>query len=80
MEYALCFEFSATNNGAEYESLIAGLRIAKELGIDRLRVHSDFQLVVGQVNGNYEAREDSMAKYLKKVKELVSTFSNLDIR
>ena len=45
-EYALRFEFSATNNGAEYEALIARLRIAKELGVDRLQVHSDSQLVV----------------------------------
>ena len=40
-EYILRFEFSATNNGAEYEALIVGLRIAKELGVDRLQVHSD---------------------------------------
>ena len=46
-EYALRFEFSATNNGAEYEALIAGLKITKELGIDQLQVHSDSQLVVG---------------------------------
>ena len=32
-EYALCFEFFAINNEAEYEALIVGLRIAKELGI-----------------------------------------------
>ena len=51
-EYALYFEFSVTNNGAEYEALITRLRIAKELGIDQLQVHSDSQLVVGQVNGN----------------------------
>ena len=40
-EYALHFEFPAMNNGAEYEALIAGLKIAKELGIGQLRVHSD---------------------------------------
>ena len=47
VEYALHFEFFATNNGAEYEALIAGLRITKELGVDRLQVHNDSQLVVG---------------------------------
>ena len=46
-EYALRFEFPATNNGAKYEALIAGLRIAKELRVDQLQVHSDSQLVVG---------------------------------
>ena len=50
VEYTLHFEFPATNNGAEYEALIARLRIARELGVDRLQVHSDSQLVVGQVN------------------------------
>ena len=61
-EYALRFKFFVTNNGAEYEALIAGLKIAKELEVDRLQVYSDSQLVVGQVSRNYEAWEDSMAK------------------
>ena len=47
VEYALRFKFPTTNNGAEYEALIAGLRIAKELEVDRLQVYSDSQLVVG---------------------------------
>ena len=80
VEYALRFKFSAINNGAEYEALIAGLRIAKELEVDRLQVYSDFQMVVGQVSRNYEAREDSMAKYLEKVKEIVPAFSSFDIK
>ena len=79
-EYALRFEFPVTNNGAEYEALIAGLRIAKELEVDRLQVYSDSQLVVGQVSENYEAREDSMAKYLEKVKEIIPTFGSFDIK
>ena len=45
-EYALRFEFPTTNNGAEYEALIAGLRIVKELGVDWLQVHSDSQSIV----------------------------------
>ena len=79
-EYALRFKFSATNNGAEYEALIAGLKTTKELEVDRLQVYSDSQLVVGQVNENYEAREDSMAKYLKRVKEIVPAFGSFDIK
>ena len=54
-EYMLHFEFSATNNEAEYEALITGLRIAKELEVDRLQVYNDSQLMVGQVSENYEA-------------------------
>ena len=79
-ECALRFEFPATNNGAEYEALIAGLRIAKELEVDQLQVYSDSQLVVGQVSENYEAQEDSMAKYLEMVKEIIPAFGSFDIK
>ena len=53
---------------------------SKELGIDQLWVHSDSQLVVGQVSGSFEAREDSMAKYLEKVKEFTPAFDNFNIK
>ena len=46
-KYALCFEFSTINNRAEYEALIVGLRIAKELGVDHVKAYGNFQLVVG---------------------------------
>ena len=47
VEYALHFKFPVINNGVEYKALIAGLRIAKELEVDRLQAYSDSQLVVG---------------------------------
>ena len=80
VEYALCFKFSTMNNGAKYEALIAGLRIAKELEVDQLQVYSDSQLVVGQISKKYEAREDSMAKYLKKIKEIIPAFGSFAIK
>ena len=46
-EYALWFAFSASNNEVEYEALIIGLKIAKELESQELKVFSDSQLVVG---------------------------------
>ena len=42
--------FSATNNESEYEAMIAGLELALAMGADNHSVHSDSQLVVGQVN------------------------------
>lgn len=47
--YPLKLDFLATNNEAEYEALIEGLRITKELGIKTSHIFYDFQLVVCQV-------------------------------
>ncbi|KAF7811851.1 Retrovirus-related Pol polyprotein [Senna tora] len=47
---------------AEYEALIAGLRLAKELGAKRATVHSDSQLVAGQLNGTFDVKEPTIAR------------------
>ena len=47
-EYALKFAFKASNNAAEYEALIAGLQIARELGDRHLHIFNDSQLVVNR--------------------------------
>jgi hypothetical protein len=49
MEYMVRLHFPASNNAAEYEALINGLRIVVELGIKRLKIRGDSELVVGQV-------------------------------
>ena len=51
--YALKLDFGATNNGAEYESLVHGLKIAKEIGVKAVQIYSDSQLVVNQVLGEF---------------------------
>lgn len=44
---ALRFSFKTSNNEAEYEALMAGLRLARELGVQHLKILSDSQLVAG---------------------------------
>lgn len=78
--YALRFNFPASNNEAEYEALITGLSLARRLGVVRLKVHSDSQLVVKQVLGEYEAKEDSMKKYLARVGLLMKDFDSFEIQ
>ncbi|GJU13102.1 reverse transcriptase domain-containing protein [Tanacetum coccineum] len=78
--YALRFRFNATNNEAEYEALIAGLRISRQMGIQNLQANVDSKLVANQVNGVYVAKESSMIKYLEKVKNLASTFKEFSIK
>jgi hypothetical protein len=61
-------QYSITNNEAEYEALLAGLKMAKMLRATELDVLSDSQLVVGQVNGDYEVKEGRMQQYLNLVR------------
>ncbi|GKG50740.1 reverse transcriptase domain-containing protein, partial [Tanacetum coccineum] len=53
---ALRFEFTATNNEAEYEALIAGLRIAAQMGVRNLEANVDSRLVANHVLGEYVAK------------------------
>ena len=53
VEYALKFGFQAFNNEAEYEAVIAGLNLAHFMEADQLKVSSDSQLVVKQIEDSY---------------------------
>ena len=55
---------------AEYEALIARLGLAQEMEIKRIKILSDFQLVVNQMNGTYQAINLKMTTYLKKAIKL----------
>ncbi|GJW97871.1 reverse transcriptase domain-containing protein [Tanacetum coccineum] len=78
--YALRFQFETTNNEAEYEALIAGLRIAEIMGVKNLEVNVDSKLVANQVNGTYIAKEADMVKYLEKAKALTNAFCAFSIK
>ncbi|GJW48718.1 hypothetical protein Tco_0080364 [Tanacetum coccineum] len=66
--YALRFEFTATNNEAEYEALIARLRIAAQMGVRNLEANVESRLVANHVLGEYVAKEDNMIQYLDKTR------------
>ena len=68
MEHVVHFEFVASNNEAEYEALLLGINICYNSVARILLVFSDSQLIVGHVNGEFEAKDDSMRMYLQKVK------------
>ncbi|GKC31768.1 reverse transcriptase domain-containing protein [Tanacetum coccineum] len=78
--YALRFRFDATNNEAEYEALIAGLKIAEQMGLKNLQANVDSRLVANQVNGTYVAKETDMIRYLEKVNTLTSSFKAFSIK
>ncbi|GJU16887.1 reverse transcriptase domain-containing protein [Tanacetum coccineum] len=72
-------ERTDTGGLSQYEALIAGLRIAAQMGVRNLQVSVDSKLVVNQVLGTYVAKEENVIKYLEKVKSLVSSFDNFSI-
>ncbi|KAM1584308.1 hypothetical protein ACFX1Z_037303 [Malus domestica] len=74
MEYAFRFKFKASNNEAEYEALIAGLCLAKHLGVKRIDIFSDSQWVVDQVTNNFDTKDSSMAAYLAQTQLLLQHF------
>jgi len=68
IEQALRFVLKASNNQAEYEALIAGMLLARKLGVRSLLVKSDSLLVTRQVIGEYQAKDPQLASYLMKIK------------
>ena len=80
MEYALRLRFQTSNKEVEYEAVIVGLNLAHSMEADQLEVCSDSQLVVKQIEDDYEAKGEKMICYLKKVCELLKKFVRVQIR
>lgn len=59
--YALRFKFKASNNKAEYEALVIGIRLAHFMKVDRITIYSDSQLVVNQTKEKYQAQGEKMS-------------------
>ncbi|CAL8990806.1 unnamed protein product, partial [Prunus brigantina] len=80
LEQAITLGFLASNNEAEYEALLAGLRLAKELAIKKLAISSYSQLITNQASGEYMAKHPRMILYLEKVQELLKAFPTFTIQ
>ncbi|KAI5325535.1 hypothetical protein L3X38_034609 [Prunus dulcis] len=80
IEYALRFDFRTSNNEAEYEALLAGLRLAKSMNAKQIRIHSDSQLIVNQVTADFAAKDASMYTYLSTAHQLLRSFQAYEIK
>ncbi|XP_074327805.1 uncharacterized protein LOC141665719 [Apium graveolens] len=63
IQITISFCFPTTNNHAEYEALISGLKLSRTLKVQDLNIFSDSQIVVKQINGEYIAKDPILAKY-----------------
>ncbi|KAG7533112.1 Ribonuclease H-like superfamily [Arabidopsis thaliana x Arabidopsis arenosa] len=79
LEQSFRLLFNASNNEAEYEALIAGLRLAQGVGAEEVIAYCDSQLVVNQFNGDYEAKDLRMEAYLEVVKGLSKEFKKFEL-
>jgi len=79
MRYVIRIHFVASNNIVEYEAPIKGLKIAIELGVRRLDVRGDSQLVIDQVMKASNCRDPKMEAYCKEVRRLEDKFHGLEL-
>nr|XP_023884735.1 uncharacterized protein LOC111996931 [Quercus suber] len=79
LEHSFRLGFKASNNEAEYEALLVGLRTALKLGAWNVEIHSDSRLVVNQVQGSFEARDPRMKAYLCAAKLIISKFVSVKV-
>jgi ribonuclease HI len=79
VRYVIRLHFPASNNVAEYEALVNGLRIAVELGVRHLDARGDSQLVIDQVMKNSHCRDRKMEAYCDEVRRLENKFYGLEL-
>ncbi|XP_068474809.1 uncharacterized protein [Phaseolus vulgaris] len=79
IEQSLRFAFKASNNQAEYEALIVGMLLAREMGARSLMAKSDSMLVIGQVTREFQAKDPQMAAYLEYVHTLKTSFAEFEL-
>ncbi|KAL0386116.1 UNVERIFIED_CONTAM: Ribonuclease HI [Sesamum radiatum] len=79
LEFAIKFGVKASNNEAEYEALVIGMRMAHEAGARHLLAYPDSQLIVKHIEGTFEAKEESIIQYLQQIKELKTSFDHFQV-
>ena len=80
MEQAIRLYFSTSNNEAEYEAVLARLDFAITLTTTRLEIRSDYQLIVGQIQKEYEEKDECMARYLAMVENCLKNLDEWIVR
>ncbi|XP_030923394.1 uncharacterized protein LOC115950318 [Quercus lobata] len=78
LKYGVQLKFPATNNEAEYEGILTGLRLGKVLGVKNLLIQNYSKLVIEQIRGEHEAKEERMQKYLRLMKHLTQEFDTME--
>jgi ribonuclease HI len=78
LKYVLQIFWKVSNNEAEYEALLHGLRLAASLAIKRLLVCGDYAVVINQVNMSWDCNKENMDAYCREVRKLENKFYGLE--
>ena len=78
--FAYKLHFPYSNNEAEYEFLLVGLKAAERLGIKKLKVFRDSEFVIKQVGGTYGVKNPSLATYRATVQKLMKHFTSIECK
>jgi ribonuclease HI len=78
LKYVLQIFWKVSNNEAEYEALLHGIRLAVSLGIKRLLVYGDSAVVINQVNKSWDRNKENMDAYCLEVRKLKNKFYYLE--
>ena len=78
VQYVLQIMYMDSNNAAEYEALLHGLRMAVSMGIQRLEVRGDSNLAISEINGDFDAKDPKMAAYRNAVLKMSARFEGLE--
>jgi ribonuclease HI len=78
--YATKLHFSCTNNIAEYEALLLGLRKLRAMGIRRAILKTDSQVISGHVDKGSKARDPKLERYLDTVRRLEASFEGFSVK
>jgi ribonuclease HI len=73
-EFAIPIQPTITNNQAEYEALLRGLQYLREVGAVSVEIYGDSELVIMQLNGQYECKSDALRSYYEECREILKSF------
>ena len=74
----LKFTYECTNNEVEYEALMLAFQILKRFQVKKVLIHWDSELVIKQLQGEYQAQHPRMRSYRNAVQDLVEGFDECE--
>ena len=78
-EFSLPIDATSMNNQAEYQALIKGLELLKEVHADAIEILGDSVLVINQLAGSYECRSEVLIAYYERCVQLLKEFKDFQL-